>query len=83
MESSVHHNSEVTVALELSALTCNFLKHNSYCFYRFYSITITECKRVIKEMIRCCSWCLKSECFKFDGAMGNGASCKAAPVNQR
>lgn len=33
-------------------------------------------------MIYCCGWCLKSECFKFDGAMKNGANSEAAPVNQ-
>lgn len=33
-------------------------------------------------MIYCCTWCVKPDCFKFDGPMKNGASYDAAPVNQ-
>ena len=33
-------------------------------------------------MIYCCGWCLKSEFFKFVGAVKNRASCEAAPVNE-
>lgn len=48
----------------------------------YYSLTVAGYKRDINEMIYCCGWCLKSKCFKFDGAMEDGASCEAAPVNQ-
>lgn len=46
------------------------------------TLTVAGCRRDINEMIYCCWWCLKSECVKFDGAMKNGVSCEAAPIEQ-